>query len=53
MEDSKTMSKDSTFVDGNIKEIEAVLRQYIKSKTLTEDAYKYMSLIVNEDCPKN
>lgn len=33
--------------------IEKVLKQFVKSKTLTEDAFKYMSLIVNEDCPKN
>ena len=36
-----------------IKDIEQILRNHIKSKTLTEDAYQYMSLLVNEDCPKN
>jgi hypothetical protein len=34
-------------------ELEAILRKNIKSKTLTEDAYNYMALLINEDAPKN
>lgn len=34
-------------------ELEAILRKNIKSKTLTEEAYSYMALLINEDAPKN
>ena len=51
MEDSKT--HDGHLDEQNVKQIEGILRNYIKSKTLTDDAYNYMSLLVNEDCPKN
>ena len=37
----------------NPKEIEKLLRSQIRTKTLTDDAFVYMSLLVNEDCPKN
>jgi hypothetical protein len=36
-----------------IKGVEEILRKNIKSKTLTDDAYNYMALMVNEDAPKN
>ncbi|CDW90593.1 abc transporter f family member 3-like [Stylonychia lemnae] len=36
-----------------VKDIEKVLRHLIKTKTLTDEAFVYMSLIVNEDAPKN
>ena len=34
-------------------EIETLLRKTVKSKTLTDDAYNYMALLIIEDCPKN
>ena len=52
MEDSKTYS-DGKLEEAQIKDIEKVIRQIIKSKTLTEEAFIYMSLIINEDSPKN
>ena len=36
-----------------LRDIEKLLRQQIRTKTLTEDAFVYMALLVNEDCPKN
>jgi len=36
-----------------VKEIETLCRRHIKSKTLTEDSYIYMSRLVTEDCPRN
>ena len=48
-----TAKENAALEEQNIKNLEVVLRQYIKSKTLTEEAYTYMALIVNEDCPKN
>jgi hypothetical protein len=36
-----------------VKDIEKLLRSQVKTKTLTDDAFVYMSLLVNEDCPKN
>jgi HSP90 family molecular chaperone len=36
-----------------LKDIEKILRQMIKTKTLTEEAFVYMALLINEDCPKN
>jgi hypothetical protein len=34
-------------------ELEQILRKTVKSKTLTDDSYPYMALLINEDCPKN
>jgi ATPase subunit of ABC transporter with duplicated ATPase domains len=34
-------------------ELESILRKNIKSKTLTDEAFAYMSELVSEDCPKN
>jgi len=39
--------------DNRIAELEAILIKNIKSKTLTEEAYHYMALLINEDAPKN
>ena len=39
--------------EAKIQEIETLLRKTVKSKTLTDDAYNYMALLINEDCPKN
>ena len=36
-----------------LKEIERVLRAHVKSKSLTDEAFLYMALIVCEDSPKN
>lgn len=36
-----------------LKDIEKLLRSTVKAKTLTDDAFVYMSLLVAEDCPKN
>jgi len=36
-----------------VKEIETLCRRHIKSKTLTDDAYSYMSRLILEDCPRN
>ena len=37
-----------------VQEIEQILRKtLVKSKTLIDDAFKYMALLINEDCPKN
>jgi len=33
--------------------LEEILRKNIKSKTLTDEAYHYMALLINEDAPKN
>ena len=38
---------------GLLKEIEKILRSQIRTKTLTDDAFVYMSLLINEDAPKN
>jgi hypothetical protein len=34
-------------------EIETLVRKHIKHATLTEDAFKYMSLLIEEDSPGN
>jgi len=34
-------------------EIEVLVRKHIKHATLTEDAWKYMSLLIEEDSPGN
>ena len=34
-------------------ELEAILRKNVKSKSLTDETYNYMALLVNEDAPKN
>lgn len=39
--------------EGRIVELESILRKNVKSKTLTDEAYAYMSELVSEDCPKN
>ena len=39
--------------ESKCKSIETILRKNIKSKSLTEDAYTYMALLINEDAPKN
>jgi hypothetical protein len=36
-----------------VAEIEAELLKNVKSKTLTEESFNYMALLINEDCPKN
>ena len=36
-----------------IKGVEEILRKNIKTKTLTEEAWHYMALLINEDSPKN
>ena len=38
---------------GLLKDIEKILRQQVRTKTLTDDAFVYMSLLINEDAPKN
>jgi hypothetical protein len=38
---------------GLLKEIEKILRAQVRTKTLTDDAFVYMSLLINEDAPKN
>ena len=35
------------------KEIEILCRRHIKSKTLTDDAFSYMSRLIQEDAPRN
>jgi hypothetical protein len=44
---------EASQLDGRATEIEALLRKHIKHKTLTEDAIKYMALLVQEDNPAN
>lgn len=39
--------------DSKLPFIEAILRKEIKSKSLTDEAFNYMSLLINEDAPKN
>jgi len=39
--------------DAKILEIESILHKNIKSKTLTDEAFTYMSLLISEDAPKN
>ena len=34
-------------------EIHNQLTRTIKTKTLTDEAFSYMALLINEDCPKN
>jgi len=34
-------------------EMEGILQKNIKSRSLTDEAYNYMALLVAEDCPKN
>lgn len=51
MEESKVIQSDS--VQHTLREIEKILRQQVKTKTLTEEAFAYMALIINEDSPKN
>lgn len=29
------------------------MTRLVKSKTLTDEAYEYMALLINEDCPQN
>ena len=36
-----------------LKDIEKILRQQVRTKTLTDDAFVYMALLINEDAPKN
>lgn len=36
-----------------IKEIETICRRHVKSKTLTDDAFSYMSKLIQEDAPRN
>jgi len=48
IEKEKTMSSETRII-----ELEALLRKNIKSKTLTDEAYNYMALLINEDAPKN
>jgi hypothetical protein len=39
--------------EAKVQEIESLLRKTVKSKTLTDEAYNYMALLITEDCPKN
>ena len=39
--------------ENKVKDLEVILRKNVKSKALTDDAYTYMSLLINEDQPKN
>lgn len=36
-----------------VKEIETICKRHIKSKTLTDDAFSYMSKLIQEDAPRN
>ena len=36
-----------------VSEMHGHLTRIIKSKTLTDEAFTYMALLINEDCPKN
>ena len=55
----ETKSIDSTNAssimseENKSKDMEVILRKNVKSKALTDDAYTYMSLLINEDQPKN
>ena len=54
MSSKQEESKLALILDQNkVKEIEKVLRQQVRTKSLTDDAFVYMALLVNEDCPKN
>eukprot|EP00347_Sterkiella_histriomuscorum_P009134 403342390 len=55
MEDYSSLPKSATpqTDEKTLKEIEKILKSQIKTKSLTEEAFTYMSLIVNEDAPKN
>ena len=35
------------------KELETLCRRHVKSKTLTDDAFAYISRLILEDCPRN
>ncbi len=45
--------KDGVVDERVLKDIEKILKQMVKTKTLTEEAFVYMALLINEDCPKN
>ena len=34
-------------------ELEAILRKNVKTKTLDDETFNYMALLINEDAPKN
>ena len=51
IEESKIPTQTSTA--GILKEIEKILRSQVRTKTLTDDSFVYMSLLINEDAPKN
>jgi hypothetical protein len=44
---------EASELDNRAIEIEALIRKHIKHKTLTDDAIKYMSLLIQEDNPAN
>jgi hypothetical protein len=39
--------------ENNLKEIETLCKRHIKSKSLTDDCFLYMSRLIAEDCPRN
>ena len=51
IEESKISTQTSAA--GILKEIEKILRTQVRTKTLTDDSFVYMSLLINEDAPKN
>jgi len=53
MESKDTTSQIQLSQDDKLKEIETILRKNVKSKTLTDEAYAYMALLIVEDVPKN
>jgi uncharacterized protein YacL (UPF0231 family) len=50
---SSTSANTDMSEEQKITEIESILHKNVKSKTLTDDAFNYMALLINEDCPKN
>jgi len=51
--DTKDQAQTSLTHEQKLKEIESIMRKNVKSKTLTDEAYAYMALLVVEDMPKN
>jgi len=48
-------TNNAPIMDSNskIEEIESILTKNIKSKTLTDEAFGYMAMLIIEDAPKN
>ena len=51
--DTKDQAQTSLTHEQKLKEIESIMRKNVKSKSLTDEAYAYMALLVVEDMPKN